>query len=217
MPAYAVDRTEVVLKSLADLLEQGSIPQLPIFVDSPMSVAALEVYRDPKNADELRPDLGAGFLELPGLRAVRTTAESIKLNGAHGPRIIISASGMATGGRVLHHLEHLLPDPRNTVVLVGYQAVGTRGRQLLEGARQLKLHGRYVPVRAEVVQEDEFSVHADGDEVLAWLRELSPAPDVVYVVHGEPDSARALADRIDKELGLTAVTPRRGEVVRLNH
>ena len=126
-----------------------------------------------------------------------------------------SASGMATGGRVVHHLAHQLPDSRNCVVLTGYQAAGTRGRQLLDGARQLKMHGRYVPVRAEVVDVPTFSVHADADELIRWLTS-APAPDVVYVVHGEPRSSEQLARRIDRELGWCAVVPRLGERVRLD-
>jgi metallo-beta-lactamase family protein len=123
---------------------------------------------------------------------------------------------MATGGRVVHHLAHQLPDPRNCVVLTGYQAVGTRGRQLLEGATHLKMHGRYVPVRAEVVEVQNFSVHADAGEILQWLGGCPTRPSVVYVVHGEPESASALAGRISEELGWDAVVPRYGERVRLD-
>lgn len=137
------------------------------------------------------------------------------LNSPREPCVILSASGMASGGRVVHHLRHMLPDRDHTVVLTGYQAAGTRGRQLLDGARELKMHGRYVPVRAEVVRDDEFSVHADADELLSWLRDLPEEPDTVYVVHGEVDASRALADRIRSELGWTATVPRLGERVRL--
>ncbi|GAB6987693.1 hypothetical protein JCM10369A_42190 [Nocardioides pyridinolyticus] len=122
---------------------------------------------------------------------------------------------MATGGRVVHHLAHQLPHARNCVVLTGYQAVGTRGRQLLDGARQLKMHGRYVPVRAEIVDVPTFSVHADAGELIDWLASAGP-PEVVYVVHGEPDASAALARRIGDELGWCAVVPRLGERVRLD-
>jgi metallo-beta-lactamase family protein len=149
------------------------------------------------------------------LRAARTPEESMALNSPHQPCIIISASGMATGGRVVHHLRHMLPDRRNAVVLTGYQAVGTRGRALLEGARELKMFGRYVPVEAEVVADEEFSVHADADELLAWLRLMPAPPEVVYVVHGERSAAGDLAERIRRDLGWTAVVPDLGERVRL--
>jgi metallo-beta-lactamase family protein len=116
----------------------------------------------------------------------------------------------------VHHLKHQLPDPRNTIVLTGYQAVGTRGRQLLDGARQVKMHGRHVPVRAEVVSVPHFSVHADGDEIVGWLRRATRPPRTVYVVHGEPQASARLAARIDQELGWCAVVPAYGERVRLD-
>jgi metallo-beta-lactamase family protein len=123
---------------------------------------------------------------------------------------------MAAGGRVDHHLRHQLPDSRNTVVLTGYQAEGTRGRQLLEGTRQLKLHGRYVPVHAEIVQVQDFSVHADASEIVGWLGQAPHEPEVVYVVHGEPPASHALARRISEDLGWCAVVPHLGERVRLD-
>lgn len=214
IPAFAVDRTEVVLQALTRLWKAGRIPEVPVFVNSPMALAALRVYQKPEHRDELRPELRAdGFVDLPHLEEVRDVQESRALNHPRTPCIIVSASGMATGGRVLHHLRHLLPDGRNTVVLSGYQAVGTRGRALADGARQLKMHGQYVPVRAEVVSADEFSVHADAPDLIGWLGDLRPAPRTVFVNHGERDSARRLAERIDAELGLVAVPPQHGEVV----
>ena len=132
------------------------------------------------------------------------------------PSIIVSASGMATGGRVLHHLKHLLPDARNTVVLVGFQAIGTRARDLADGAREVKIHGRYVPVRAEVVDLAGFSVHAEADELLQWLSGLAAPPEACFVVHGEPASSTALARRIEDELQWLAVVPRFGERVRVD-
>jgi metallo-beta-lactamase family protein len=214
IPAFAVDRTEVVLRALSDLWRNGRIPAVPVYVDSPMALAALDVYRDPAFRDELRPELRDGDLvRLPHLSEARSAAESIELNDPRTPSIIISASGMATGGRVLHHLRHMLPDRRHAVVLTGYQAVGTRGRDLAEGARAIKMHGRYVPVRAEVTVIEEFSVHADADELLGWVAALRPAPETVFVNHGEPEAARALAARIAGELDVVAVAARHGEVV----
>ena len=207
VPAFAVDRTELVLLELHRLMSTGRIPRVPVHLDSPMALAALDVYR------RSSADLGAAIDGLR-LRAVADAAGSMRLNDPSTPSIVISASGMATGGRVVHHLAHQLPNPRNCVVLTGYQAVGTRGRQLLDGARQLKMHGRYVPVRAEVVDVTTFSVHADADELLAWLGSAGP-PEVVYVVHGEASASAALARRIDDELGWCAVVPHLGERVRL--
>ena len=140
----------------------------------------------------------------------------MRLNSPHSPCIMVAASGMATGGRVVHHLKHLLPDPRNTVVLVGFQAAGTRGRDLAEGARQLKIHGRYVPVRADIAVVDEFSVHADAYELMHWLAQLPSRPQTCYVVHGEPSGSQALADRLHDQLGWCAVVPKHLERVRLD-
>lgn len=215
IPAFAVDRTELVLHTLSALLRAREIPAVPVFVDSPMALAALDVYRQPELRGELRPEVPRKLVDLPALHAARTPEESIALNSPHRPSIIISASGMASGGRVVHHLRHMLPDRRNAVVLTGYQAAGTRGRDLLEGAREVKIMGRYVPVRAEIVNDEEFSVHADSGELLAWLRELPEPPETVYVVHGEAESSQALATRIRAELGWCVAVPRAGERVRV--
>lgn len=215
IPAFAVDRTEVVLQTLGAMMRHDRIPRLPVYVNSPMANAALDVYRSA--GDELRPDVDPRTaFDVGDLREVRTADESRELTESrHGPAIIISSSGMATGGRVLHHLARMLPDPRHAVVLTGYQAVGTRGRALAEGATRLKIHGQYVGVRAEIVVDDEFSVHADAGDLLGWLRELRPAPRMVYCVHGEMAAATALAGRIERELALTAVVPRLDETVTL--
>lgn len=215
IPAFAVDRTELVLRALSELTAAGDIPAVPVFVDSPMALAALDVYRSRPLRQDLRPDLPPRLVSLPDLHTAHSSQESMRLNEPRVPSIIISASGMATGGRVVHHLEHLLPDPRHTVVLTGYQAVGTRGRQLAEGATEVKMFGLYVPVRAEVVVDDGFSVHADGPELLDWLKQLPVAPETVYVVHGEPQSARSLAARIRAETGWCVVVPELHERVRV--
>lgn len=217
IPAFAVDRTEVVLLTLQEMMAAGRIPQnIPIWVNSPMGLAALNVYTDPAMASELRPEFGGRpFVQLPTLREARTREESISLNNPNQPSIIISSSGMATGGRIVHHLERMLPDHRNSVVFTGFQAPGTRGRSLVEGASELKMHGKYVPVRAEVLQDSEFSVHGDVSDLMSWLAAMDPRPTTVYCTHGEPDSAKALARRIRQELDITAVVPDMGEVVRL--
>ncbi len=220
VPAFAVDRTELVLMALKRLVEAGDIPRVPVFVDSPMALAALRVYERAiaEGSPQVRADLSRahGLFDPGELHAARTPADSRELNAPRRPCIIISASGMATGGRIVHHLEHMLRDTRHTVVLTGYQAVGTRGRQLLEGARQVKIHGRYVPVRAEVVSVDDFSVHSDAGEILGWLGRAPQEPGTVYVVHGEPDSTAALVRRIHDDLGWNAVVPSYGERVLLD-
>lgn len=216
IPAFAVDRTELVLHALSQLTASGDIPAMPVYVDSPMALAALDVYRSRDLREDLRPDLPARLVDLPNLHTAHSAQESMRLNEPRAPSIIISASGMATGGRVVHHLQHLLPDPRHTVVLTGYQAVGTRGRQLAEGATELKMYGGYVPVRAEVVVDDGFSVHADATELLAWLQELPTAPETVYIVLGEPESSRSMAAMVRAETGWCVVVARLGEKVRID-
>lgn len=221
IPAFAVDRTELVLLELRRLLEAGEIPRLPIFVDSPMALATLDVYRRGMSepSPQLRAGAGARLADaVDGLdvHPVADAAESRQLNQPSFPSIVVSASGMGTGGRVVHHLAHQLPDRRNCVVLTGYQAAGTRGRQLADGVSHVKVHGRYVPVHAEIVTVSDFSVHADGDEMVAWLASAPEPPRTVYVVHGEARASHRLAARIEDELGWCAVVPGLGERVRLD-
>ena len=215
IPAFAVDRTELVLHALSQLVAAGQIPAVPVYVDSPMALAALDVYRSQKVRQDLRPDLPAHLVDLPNLHTAHSAQESMHLNNPETPSVIISASGMATGGRVVHHLMHLLPDSRNTVILTGYQDIGTRGRQLAEGATEIKMFGLYVPVRAEVVVDHGFSVHADATELLTWLQALPQAPETVFIVHGEPASSRALAAKVRAETGWCAVVPELNERVRV--
>ena len=219
VPAFAVDRTEVLLAALGDLARAGRIPELPVYVDSPMASAVLSVYRRAmQTADpEVRPGTDpARALDAGGdVQESTTREESIAIDSLATPSIVISSSGMATGGRVLHHLARRLPDPRSTVILAGYQAEGTRGRALADGARAIKFHGHYVPVRAEVVNIDAFSVHADSDELVSWMASQPVPPDTTFVIHGEAASSEALSDRIDSELGRLAVVPSWGETVRL--
>jgi metallo-beta-lactamase family protein len=220
IPAFAVDRTEVLLHHLSTLTRSGRLPVgLPIFVDSPMALSALDVYRKAiaRGDSDIRPELRgrADFFELKDLHEVRDVEGSKALNHPSRPSIVVSAAGMASGGRVVHHLSHWLPDPRNSVILVGYQAVGTRGRQLVDGATELKVMGKYVRVRAQIVNLPMFSVHADASELVKWVGDASPAPETVYVVHGEPDASAALATAITTSLDLTAVVPAYGERVRV--
>ena len=217
VPAFAIDRTEIVLKALTELRADGRIPRdVPIYVNSPMAVAALAVYREAEGRGELRDDIQPeDFFNLPNLKEITDPEDSKRLNHPGHPSIVISSSGMATGGRVLHHLEAMLPDPRNCVIFTGYQGVGTRGRTLLEGVTEMKFRGRYVPVKAEIVSDGEFSVHADASDLVDWLRDLSPKPETVFVTHGEEGSSEAFAAKIRSELGLTVVVPRYREKVTL--
>jgi metallo-beta-lactamase family protein len=220
IPAFAVDRTEVILYHLAELVAQGRLPaDVPVFVDSPMALSALNVYRQAiADGDvDIRPEFhGVDPFGLPNLEEVHDVEGSKALNHPARPSIVISAAGMASGGRVVHHLASALPDRRNTIVLVGYQAAGTRGRQLIDGATELKMIGKYVPVRAQVVDLPQFSVHADRDELLQWVGSSPREPQTVFVVHGESTSSRALATSIRDSLDWLAVVPKVGERVRLD-
>ena len=220
IPAFAVDRTEVILMALRGLMATGTVPSLPVHVDSPMALRALDVYRGAvhRGAPDVRPELqdGTDLFDPGDLHEVLDVEGSKALATAAYPAIIVSASGMATGGRVLHHLARLLPDPDNTVVLVGFQAEGTRGRLLVDGRRRLKMFGSYVRVGAEVVNLGAFSVHADHEELLGWLASSDPGPDTTYIVHGEAAAGEALEQAIESDLGLLAVRPTYGERVRLD-
>lgn len=211
IPAFAVDRTEVLLTVLRDLMADERIPNLPVFVDSPMALRVLDVYRSYLH----RADGDDPFEPGGGLQECPTVEDSKSLNELAAPAIIVSASGMASGGRVLHHLARLLPDHRNSVVLCGFQAAGTRGRSLADGARNVKMLGRYVPVRAEISILRSLSVHADADELHRWVDALPEEPETVFVVHGEPAASTALADRLVDD-GINAVVPTQYEVVRLD-
>ncbi len=217
IPAFAVDRTEILLHDLVIARKQGRIKDLPIVVDSPMALACLKIYRRAveQGWPDVRPDVtDYDSLDPAHLLEATTAEESARWNDPRQPVILISASGMASGGRVLHHLRHMLPNRRHTVLIAGYAAEGTRARQLSDGASQVKIHGRYVPVRAEVVVLDAFSAHADAAELQAWAT-AAPAPQTCYVIHGEQHSAQALADRLRRDADWTTVVPRPGERVLL--
>jgi metallo-beta-lactamase family protein len=212
IPAFAVGRTQEVLLILRELEDAGAIPTVPVIVDSPMATDVTALYRS--YAEELDPEilrLGERALHPARLRFTRSVDESKALNAMDGPAIVIAGSGMATGGRVLHHLRNRLPDARNAVLLVGYQAEGTRGRQLLEGDRSLRIFRQDIRVRAEIVNVDAFSAHADADELLDWLRALARPPRRVFLIHGEDAARAALAGRIREELGWEVTTPAYGE------
>jgi len=215
IPAFAVDRTEVLLKALRTLQDQQRIPVVPIHVDSPMALAAMQVYlraitdRDPELTAAIVAE-GPAAIDLPNLHEATTPEQSMALDHG-GARIIVSASGMGSGGRVTHHLKALLPDRDNTVLLVGFQAVGTPGRLLAEGSHELKIHGQYVAVRAEVVQVEAFSVHADAGELIHWLMSCRRKPTQVFVNHGEPAAAQTLANRIREAWDVAVIVPQTGE------
>ncbi len=215
IPAFAIDRTPLVLHALTSMFKAGRIPDVPVYVDSPMGLRALIHYADTSLGELISPLTTKDFLGLPRLREAMSADDSKAINRQRESSIIISSSGMLEGGRVLHHLKRLLPDEKNTVILTGYQAPGTRGAQLLEGAPEVKVHGELIPARAEIVADREFSVHGDASDLLDWARALQPAPRKAFVVHGELEVAQSFARRLETELGWKAIAPAYKQVVDL--
>jgi metallo-beta-lactamase family protein len=213
IPSFAVGRAQTLLYALYRLKERDEIPEIPVYLDSPMAVDATHLYHRFQRDHRLTPEQCAGMYRAAKL--VTTADESKRLAGLRMPVVIVSASGMATGGRVLHHLKRLLPDPANHVVFAGFQAPGTRGAHLVGGANEVKIHGEWHPVRAGITQLDGFSAHADGDELIDWMRGFRSAPKQVYVTHGEPEAADRLRVRIAQELGWRVRVPEHLETVDL--
>jgi metallo-beta-lactamase family protein len=214
IPAFAVGRTQQLLLLLERLRRQDRIPDLPVFVNSPMAQAATAIHERLGGADRLTAEECRRMGEFA--TPVRTVEESRALNLQQGPMIIISASGMLTGGRVLHHVMAFGPDPRNAIVLAGFQAGGTRGARLAGGERSLRIFGNDIPINAEVISLEGLSAHADRGGLMRWLRGAVRPPQVTYVTHGEPEAADALRYSIEHELGWAARVPEHLETVELD-
>jgi len=218
IPSFAVGRVEEVIYWLKRLEAAGRIPVVPVYLDSPMAVEALHHYST-HNRD-LDPDMQTERGQMSAFTTRRFTAvssvvQSKQIQASPAPCIVVSSSGMATGGRVLHYLKAALPNPRHTVLFVGYQAAGTRGRALLEGASTVKIHGEFVPVGARIERVDSMSAHADQAEIMRWLGGFTRPPSLTCIVHGEPSAQAALESRISKELGWTTVIPEYRQQVSL--
>jgi metallo-beta-lactamase family protein len=205
VPAFAVERTQKFIFILKELMESGQIPRIPVYCDSPMAIKAVEIFL--KHSEEYTPEAAdlirkhGSPLEWPGFTFALTAEQSKKINDSRFPSIIISSSGMVTGGRILHHLAQRLPDPRNLVIFIGFQAPGTRGAIIKGRAEEVKIFGDFVPIRAQVAALEQFSDHADPPELLEWLRTFASRPGVTYLVHGEPSASSQLRDLMKKELG----------------
>ena len=205
VPAFAIERTQKFLFILKHLMESGQMPRLPVFCDSPMAIKAVQIFL--KHTEEYSDDTRTLIeqygspLNWPGFTFASTPEESKKINEVRSPSIIISSSGMVTGGRIMHHLAQRLPDPRNLILFIGFQAPGTRGFTIKSKAPQVKLFGDSVPIRAQVSALEQFSDHADPPELLEWLHTFRNQPGVTYLVHGEPDASGQLRDVMKKDLG----------------
>lgn len=219
VPAFAIGRTQEMLYLVSELQREGRLPTMPMFVDSPMATDATAIYG--RNHDD--HDLDMEQLENEDLNPLRPkdliftrkAAESKKINALRGPALVIASSGMASGGRVVHHLHQRLADDRNTVLFVGYQAMGTLGRELVDGAGEVEIMGDRIPVRAEIRKIDSLSAHADSNEMMNWLGQFKVAPKMTYLVHGEPRAMQTFSDRITKELGWKTHMPELFETVEL--
>lgn len=212
VPAFAVERTQEILYIMEELLKSRKIPDMPVYIDSPMAISVNQVFTNHKeNFDEetmKREKEGRSFLEYGNLHIASTVDQSKSINSIGSRAFIMSASGMATGGRVLHHLVNRLPGSKNIILLVGYQAVGTRGRDLQDGAESLKIYGEKIPVKAKVITIDGFSSHADYNEILKWYGGFKKAPKKLFLTHGEPQASQSLADKVKEQLGWETYIPK---------
>lgn len=211
VPVFAVGRAQLILHLLAQLRHDGRIPDVPTFLNSPMAIAATDLFCDFPNEHRLTAEQCAQMCD--GVEYVRSVEDSKRLTARRGPMIVLAGSGMVTGGRVLHHLETVAPDHRNTILLAGFQAAGTRGEALAHGARDVKVFGEYIPVRARVARIEGLSAHADADQLIAWLGTTERPPAAASVVHGEPSAADTFRRRLRDELRWDATVAGHGETV----
>jgi len=205
VPAFAVERTQKFVFILKELMDSKQIPQIPVYCDSPMAIQAVEIFikHSDEYSDESRRLVSqyGSPLEWPGFQFALTPEQSKRINESRGPCIIVSSSGMVTGGRILHHLAQRLPDPNNTVIFIGFQAPGTRGFTIKSGAPEVKIFGEIVPIHAHIAAFEQFSDHADTPELLQWLRTFTNKPKTTYLVHGDPDASSQLRDTMTTDLG----------------
>lgn len=220
VPAFSVGRTQALLYMIRELEEEELIPKLPVYLDSPMAIEASKVFEDHLEDFDLMGRMltmqGKKIFQTSQLNICRSVEESKSINGVKSSAIIISASGMVTGGRILHHLKERLPDPKNTVLLIGYQAEGTRGRRILDGEESVKIHGQRIPINAHVEMITGFSAHADYYEILAWLMAFNKAPEKIFIVHGESDASESLAKKIRDTYNWNVVIPQLGDSFELD-
>ena len=213
IPAFAVGRAQMLLYYMWQLRSGGRMPEVPVYLDSPMAINASDLLRSHPNDHRLAPEVYEDMCAMATY--TRDAEQSKKISESKDPKVVISASGMATGGRILHHLAAFAPDPRNAIVLTGYQAPGTRGRSIVAGEPQVRIHGEWVPINARVANLKMMSAHADADELIRWASEFAAPPKRVFVVHGEAQAADTLRRRLDHELGWTATVSRQDQLFEL--
>ena len=220
IPAFAVGRTQELLYHIRELETSGAIPALPVYIDSPMAINATAITTKMHGSYDMTARMlmldGIEILKTDNLHIAKSVEESKALHAVKGPAIIMSASGMLAGGRILHHLYQRLPKAENTLLFVGYQAEGTRGRALQNGNTEVKIHGQMVPVKAHIQTISSFSAHADYREILAWLMGFNRPPKQTFIVHGEPDASLAMSDKIQQQLDWSVTIPKHGQSFELN-
>lgn len=214
VPSFAIGRAQLLMYYLYTLKRDRLIPDIPIYLNSPMATDATVLYQQYRSEHRLTAAECAAMCR--GTHIIRTVDESRHLDQLREPAVIIAASGMATGGRVLHHLKALAPNPRNSILFSGFQAGGTRGADIVAGAHSVRLHGEDVPIRAQVHAMENLSAHADADEIMEWLRGFTRPPRQTYVIHGEPHAADTLRRRISLELGWQVCVPEYQETVAID-
>ena len=220
IPAFAIERTQEIILTLHHLAEAGEIPRVPMFLDSPLAISATHVYEEfPQyfNSDSRKEFLsGHDLFSLPGLTATKSKDMSKDINDIIAPKVIISGAGMMTGGRILHHLIRYLPDPNTTLMIVGYQAAGTLGRKLYEGAKEVHIQGERVFVHAKVVSVGGWSAHADQKKLMSWVAGAKTKPELILVTHGEENAADTLARKFNRDMNIHAEVPSPNQVYELH-
>lgn len=219
IPAFAMERTQDLLYHLNELVEHGRVPKIPVFIDSPLAIKLTEVYRKYERYFNKETEAvvrsGDDILNFPGLRLTLTTEQSKEINHVPPPKVVIAGSGMSQGGRVLHHEERYLPDPKSMILFIGYQAVGSLGRQILEGAKEVRIFGQKVPVRCARRVISGYSAHADQPRLIEWIAPMRQTLKTAFVVQGEEGASSALAQKLRDDLAIATVVPEMGQEVML--
>ena len=222
IPAFAMERTQEMIFELNELVENGRIPRIPVFIDSPLAIKLTAVYQKySADSEYFNPEAlrliqsGDAIFNFPGLRMTLTTEQSKEINNVPAPKVVVAGAGMSNGGRILHHELRYLPDPKSTLLIIGYQARGSLGRRILDGLKTVKIFGEEVPVNCKIKQVSGYSAHADQPQLLKWVEAMHGGLKKIFVVQGDPEASATLAQKIKDELALPAVTPSYGETVMI--
>ena len=218
IPTFAIERTQELLYEFDAILEENKIPKVPIFLDSPMAIKATDVFRHSSqyfnDTDKAEAKIDDHF-HFPELKLTQSVFQSKEINKVTGPKVIIAGAGMMNGGRILHHAKRYLSDPKSMLLIIGYQVVGSMGRRLFDGEKLVKIHGENINVKANIKAIGAYSAHADQPKLIEFIRAINPKPKKIFITHGEPEQATALAEKIKQEFGIETFIPKFGESVEL--